>query len=269
MDTQKIVVEEEEEEQTWETIIGLWFILPLLMILSFIYATCEILNGLVGSVNRESELALGLWQMLVVLFELKLFLIFVGCKSLVKSYKFLLIVMGLLTVWCGAAVIGRRISILIYNSDPFYSKDILDPEFRTEDESSINFIGLVINIPAMLIFSFCGWGNLQVMETEDNKVVFWNFNVYSDWIFKYLTINTILSIAIIISTQIFASMVPDALMATFMGVFLMQFGVFTIAYFTKNVFDVMVKTSSDFSPAYMYRSTKSEVQDSKEKYDLI
>lgn len=198
---------------------------------TFVYALHEIVNGLSEGIGRESQLGLGLWQLVVVSLELGLFIIFTGCKTPMKIFRLCFLGLGISSIFFGVCLISRRFLIQFYNKDPFYL------EREPYDAISINFMGLAVNIITMLVFCICGWGNLQEVEEDEEKNLFWNFNVYSDWVFKCLSINSVLCTATILSTQIYQLTIPDPAMALLLGIFFVVFGISTFKYYIKNNFD--------------------------------
>lgn len=83
--------------------------LPILIHLRFFCAESEIVTNLNAEevIGRESRIAMGLWQLLMIFMELGLFVVFVGYKTPIKAYRLMVFGMGLFSIFIGAAVLGR------------------------------------------------------------------------------------------------------------------------------------------------------------------
>lgn len=230
----------EQELQSWKTFVGLWFMLPILIYLRFFCAEFEIVTSVEG-IGRESRLAMGLWQLLMILMELGLFIIFIGNKILMKVYRLFFLGIGLLSIFIGGTVIGRRALIQARERGPFSIGET--PEFATWqdllEENLFVVVGLTANVITLVVFNICDWAKRQDVGKNIEEQQFWDFGSYSEWVFKCIFISVLLNFATIFSNfliEIGHFVIPDAFMATLIGMVMVIFGFYTFKNYKKKNF---------------------------------
>lgn len=221
-------------------------ILAFLMHMNFICAMEEILIGYESPAGRESRLGMALWQLLLIASELGLYVTYTENNVLTELFRVFFLLMGVLSVFIGFGVIGRRTLREARETSPIEAKS---PMIENWDdlgkEHAFTLGGLILNLTSMVLFGICGWATKSKHVAVDKRLSIWNFEMYSVWIFQYLIVSAFTSIGTIFATltvQVSGSVVPDAIMEVTIAFLMILIGLLTCVNY-KNKKNVSVNNA--------------------------
>lgn len=207
------------------------------MYLSCFCAVNEIMMDITSlEAGRESRVILAMWQLILVFFELGVFVTYFNDDFTTTLYRIFYFVVGMISFSYGVGEILYRTLAPIREKSPLPPGETLEwPDLLEPIFFSVG--GLILNLVTIGVFGVCGW--TAKLDTKKDHI--WDFEIYPAWIFQFLIVTVCLSISTIsatLTTYISHSTVVDGLMSGVLGFVLIPIGFFTLINFSKKNEDI-------------------------------